>query len=587
MIRSLTLSLLLLASAAHAQALTHMRVDSAGAGAIGTRLLSEGYDVLEGSHAENGFEIILSDEEIETLTLQGIELELIAVGRPFNEIQSELDVPVGYLDLQGVLDSMMQTAANFPNIAQVVDLTAKYGLPTTVEGRHIYAMKISDNVTLEEDEPTALLVSAHHCREIVTPVIALRGIDRLTTQYGIDSDVTNTVDNNEVWIVPVWNVDGYNEVFVGNNLWRKNRRVFPGGTGVDLNRNYPFGWTSGCSGSTVVTSQTYKGPSAASEVETQTMIAFGSDRRFSRVVDLHSFGREVLYGYLCAMHPLTNYWLNQATSLSIGAGYAGSIRPPTAEGEHYQWQIARGALSFLIETHQSFQPTFASAEAEAAQVWPGIQTLFNAPIPLTGNVHDLCTNDPVPSSLSISTVVQPNGERIGAGGPFARFDYFLPDGNTDLSLSNGGFTTTVVNTTITNGSTTDEQVVLAANAQLANSGTMQIGTTVQFDFDSLSDKGRTYACVMSATGTSPGIPINNCSLPINLDSTTLLPLNSPAVFNNFLGTLDASGQATSTFDIPNSVDIIGIDLDFAYFTIDMVSGLAIHVSNAAHVQIQP
>ena len=44
-----------------------------------------------------------------------------------------------------------------------------------------------------------------------------------------------------------------------------------------------------------------------------------------------------------------------------------------AEGEHPQWQFAKlGAYAFLIETHTEFQPSYDSALAEAAMVWPGI-----------------------------------------------------------------------------------------------------------------------------------------------------------------------------------------------------------------------
>jgi hypothetical protein len=42
---------------------------------------------------------------------------------------------------------------------------------------------------LEEDEPAAMLVSLHHAREIVTPLIALHAIDQLVDGYGVDPDI--------------------------------------------------------------------------------------------------------------------------------------------------------------------------------------------------------------------------------------------------------------------------------------------------------------------------------------------------------------------------------------------------------------
>src|SRR4029450_5810092 len=146
--------------------------------------------------------------------------------------------------------------------------------PATVEGRHLYALKISDNVAQDEDEPAMLIVSTHHAREISPPVIALMAADRLTSQYGSDAQITSAVNGHEIWIAPVWNPDGYNYVFTTDNMWRKNRRVLSGGVGVDINRNYPQGWSGPCPGSTSVTNETYKGPSAASEAERQTMMTW-------------------------------------------------------------------------------------------------------------------------------------------------------------------------------------------------------------------------------------------------------------------------------------------------------------------------
>jgi hypothetical protein len=123
-----------------------------------------------------------------------------------------------------------------------------------------------------------------------------------------NSGVTQTVNNNEIWIAASGNPDGYEHVFSVDNMWRKNRLQLSNGVGVDLNRNYPVGWTSGCSGSTSHSSETYKGPSAGSEVETQTMMAWGNDRRFAKVIDFHSSGREILWDYDpdCATHPFDN-----------------------------------------------------------------------------------------------------------------------------------------------------------------------------------------------------------------------------------------------------------------------------------------
>lgn len=82
-----------------------------------------------------------------------------------------------------------------------------------------------------------LIVAAHHCREIVTPEMALGAIRML-----LDPAHREEVAAFQTWVIPVVNVDGYNYVFETEPMWRKNRRVLPSGdVGVDLNRNYLMG----------------------------------------------------------------------------------------------------------------------------------------------------------------------------------------------------------------------------------------------------------------------------------------------------------------------------------------------------------
>jgi len=375
---------------------THIRIDNSNAQTLSLKLESDGFDVLGRSITETSLELIVSPSELSYLREQRYDPVVLAKGRPFKEIQAEhtpnfLPPPPDYLDLSQIYNQMTAAATAYPSICQMVDITTKYSVPPTYENRHLYALKISDNVTQDEDEPTFLMVSCHHAREIVTPVIALYAIDQFTTEYGSDPDITTLVDEYEIWIAPVWNPDGYEYVFNVDNMWRKNR--FPP-DGVDQNRNYPFGWYSSCSGSTDPYSQTYKGSCPASEAETQTMIAFSNDRHFAKVLDYHSYGREVLWGYDCSSHPFASFFQSEAISLSTAAGYSGSNRPPSAEGEHYQWQIAmNGSYANLMETHTSFQPSYTSAQAEAALVWPGTLWMLERPISLSGHVKDSVTGE--------------------------------------------------------------------------------------------------------------------------------------------------------------------------------------------------
>jgi len=422
----LTLLFLSLAFAAGSRAQTSLRVrlDSPRPEQLAQELIAAGYDVLEGSVERASIQLVVSEQEQRSLIQRGLDPAVLEIGRPYEQIAHPRDdggksaqaVPNGYLDLAGVEAQMDAFAAAFPAICQVVDLTALYGTTPTWQGRHIKAVRISDNVGVDEDEPTVLIVSCHHCRELVSPVIALEAISNLLTLYGSDPQVTAAVDGHEIWIAPVWNPDGYNFVFTADNLWRKNRHMFPNGVGVDLNRNYAFGWSSSCAGSTNVNSNTYKGTSPFSEAESSTMRAFAQDRNFSKVIDYHSSGREVLWGYACAFNPLSGYLKSLAIDLSTASGYGGQERPPTAHGEHFEWEASNlGSLSFLIETALQFQPSHASAINEAALVWPGILWMLELSVPVTGHVTDACSGQPLAAQVDLAEVNWTQGETDSSG----------------------------------------------------------------------------------------------------------------------------------------------------------------------------
>jgi hypothetical protein len=244
-------------------------------------------------------------------------------------------------------------------------------------------------------------------------------------------------------------------------MWRKNRRVFTDGVGVDQNRNYSQGWGTSCAGSTSTSSETYKGPSAASEAETQTMMVWSQRERFAKVIDYHSYGREVLYAYRCLSHPFRSWMQQEAAAISQASGYGGHTRLPSAEGEHPQWQFARmGALAFLIETHTEFQPSYDSAVSEAVLVWPGILAVLERPISISGHVTDSTTGAPVAARIDLLNVAFSNGESNASGGLYGSYHMFLPPGSYQVRFSAAGYdpAVTSVDVTATASAATDIQL---------------------------------------------------------------------------------------------------------------------------------
>lgn len=123
---------------------------------------------------------------------------------------------------------MEQFAADYPEICEV------FSIGTSNEGRELKFVKISDNVSENEPEPQFLYTGTIHGDETTGFIMLLRLIDYLTSNYGTDAEVTDMVNNIEIWINPASNPDG---TYAGGN-----NTVF-GATrgnanGVDMNRNY-------------------------------------------------------------------------------------------------------------------------------------------------------------------------------------------------------------------------------------------------------------------------------------------------------------------------------------------------------------
>ncbi len=97
----------------------------------------------------------------------------------------------------------------------------------TVQGRSLWGVRISSDISNERAKPEVRLASTMHGNEPPGMEMLLYLADYLTDNYGTDSTVTYLVDNFEVHIMPLLNPDGY----IAGTRTNKNR--------IDLNRNYP------------------------------------------------------------------------------------------------------------------------------------------------------------------------------------------------------------------------------------------------------------------------------------------------------------------------------------------------------------
>ena len=169
------------------------------------------------------------------------------------------------------IESFLQNlASTYPQIASLDDAGLSW------EGsRHLYVMRLGSNL-LPGPKPALYLLAEQRPRDIATAEMLLRWLSYLTQGYGNDPDVTWLLDNRYIYVMPLANPDGYNQVYNANCDRAKNTDSGDGCTnlrnlGTNLTLNYPFHWNEGGTGPNPC-DNTYPGHIALSEPETQHIL---------------------------------------------------------------------------------------------------------------------------------------------------------------------------------------------------------------------------------------------------------------------------------------------------------------------------
>lgn len=273
-------------------------------------------------------------------------------------------------------------------VAELFEIEEAYGgiaktyvIGKSIEGRDIMAIKISDNPEVEAaDEPEVLYMGCHHAREWISVEIPMYLAHYLVDNYGIDSNITRSVEERETWIVPVVNPDGLVYSQTVYTMWRKNKRdnnknnVFERWyDGVDLNRNHGYKWGYDDFGSSPYPgAEDYRGKYAFSEPESQAIrdLALGHDFVFS--ISYHSYGELVIYpwGYVNEDTFDDRLFTDVAARMACFNGYMyGNPKDNViynTNGGSDDWLYGcRGTIAYTFELGTMFIPP----ETEIEQIW--------------------------------------------------------------------------------------------------------------------------------------------------------------------------------------------------------------------------
>jgi hypothetical protein len=207
----------------------------------------------------------------------------------------------GFSTIDEMLEQLDLMHEQYPNL-----ITVKHPASdtvTSINGKDIYYVKISDNPNISENESQILYTGMHHAREPIGMQHLLYYMWYLLENYETNPLVKALVDTTEMYFIPVINVDGYAYNIstnpYGGGMWRKNRRLnYNGSYGIDINRNYGYMWGYDDTGSSPnPDDETYRGTAAFSEPEIRIMKYFCEDHDFRIALNYHSYSNLFLYAW--------------------------------------------------------------------------------------------------------------------------------------------------------------------------------------------------------------------------------------------------------------------------------------------------
>lgn len=319
------------------------------------KLAADGYDIAR--RGVDFAEVVIDKEEISTF---------VAKGHPVNIVIEDLDAYVkgvqakqkkneAYHTYNSMQSKLKHWADKYSEICHLESIG------TTHEGRDIWALKISDNPKINEPEPAALLMGAHHAREWPSVEVPMATAQKLLEEYETNEEIKNLVDNREIWIVPMVNPDGVVYSMEKSRYWRKNRRNNGGTYGVDLNRNYGYQWGN-VGASSSGSSDTYHGTGPFSEPEAVAIRDLALRERFQASISFHTYSELVLYpfgyGYNIP-NPDVKVFKTMAGDMARFNGYrpknSAELYPAMGDSDDYLYGELK-VLSFTFELCTTFIP---------------------------------------------------------------------------------------------------------------------------------------------------------------------------------------------------------------------------------------
>ncbi len=285
-----------------------------------------------------------------------------------------------YAEIVAMADSL---ATAFPDICE------KHMFGTSVQGRELAALKITDNVSLDENEAEVMFDGGIHGDEIGCSENCIRFARDLCRDYSTDPYIAELIDNHEIWIYYCVNPDGR----VADDRENAN--------GVDLNRDSGYMW-DGWGGSS----------GAFSQPESKALRDCHYNRQFVVHTTYHS-GTEYIscpWSYRSSQCPDFDHIIQLAGEYSSSSGYANI---PYGQGCTGMYPIngstkdtnygMMGAISWSMEISYNKHPPASQIQMYYQYNVPAMLSMIeHSGYGLEGIVTDANTGEPVTANVFIN-----------------------------------------------------------------------------------------------------------------------------------------------------------------------------------------
>jgi len=344
-------------------------------------------------------------------------------------------------------DSIMQSFAGlYPGLCNLDTIG------TSIYGKLVLVLKISDNAGVDEDEPETFYTSSMHGDETGGFILMLRLAEYLLRNYTTDIRVKNLVDNLEIWINPLANPDG--TYLTGNTIVNPTRG---NANGYDLNRNFPDPEL----------------PGMVIQKENADMIKFMRGRKFTVSANFHSGAEVVNYPWD------SRWWLHADDDwyYSISRKYADTVHNHSVAGymtfmdngvtNGYDWYSINGGRQDYVtyelqgrEVTIEIDDTYITPASQLNSLWQNnwrslLGYLENSLYGIHGLVTDANTGEPVRARVFIAGHDR-DSSHVYSDTITGRFIRLLAPGTWDLDFTAEGYLDNhVKNVIITEGKATE------------------------------------------------------------------------------------------------------------------------------------